>query len=261
MSKHEKDSGLFSETKQPGESTARKKEKWLQAEVTDRRDFSETLLVLTVRPAQPLSFQPGQYVKVSVADVQRRYSIVSAPHEECLEFCIERVPGGEMTPRVWNLQQGDTIRVRTKVKGKLTLDLGFPSHFMIATVAGIGPFVSMVRAYQQEQRRGHRFYLLYGASYRDEFAYHAELAQLATCYPKLVTYVPALSRPAEPRNKGWTGETGRISGLVPTYLDQFALDPRSTVLYACGHPDMVKAVKKQGRRQGFRVQTERYWKA
>ncbi len=261
MSKHEKKSELFLQTQQPGESTVRKKEKWLQAEVVDRRDFSETLLVLTVRPAQSLSFQPGQYVKVSVAGIQRRYSIVSAPHEECLEFCIERVPKGEMTPRIWNLQRGDTVKVRTKVKGKLTLDLRFPCHFMIATVTGIGPFISMVRAYQQEQRSGHRFYVLYGASYRDEFVYHTELAQLATRYPKLVTYVSALSRPAEPRNQGWTGETGRVSELVTTYLEQFALDPRSTVLYACGHPDMVKAVKKQGKRQGFRVQTERYWKA
>src|SRR5262245_20065335 len=138
-----------------------KQKKRLSAKIIDRKEFSDNLLLLTVRPAQPLSFEPGQYVNLYVDGIKRRYSIVSAPHEEILEFCIERVPGGEMTPRLWSLQWGDEVTIRPKVKGKLTLDLRYYSHFMVATVTGIAPFVSMLRAYLHEQHQGHKFYLLH----------------------------------------------------------------------------------------------------
>ena len=237
-----------------------KKTKRLLAEVVERQEICENLLVLAVRPAQPLSFEPGQYIKLFVDGITRRYSIVSAPHEEVLEFCIERVPGGEMTGRLWDLRRGDVVGVRTKVKGKLQLDLRFPSHLMIATVTGISPFISMLRAYLHEERQGHMFYLLHGARCHDEFPYHDELTHLAALRSNLLKYVPAISRPAEAKNAGWAGETGRVSGLIAKYVAQYGLDPRSTLLYACGHPDMVKEVKKRYGRDGFQVDTERYWK-
>jgi len=237
-----------------------KKKKQMLAEVVERREICDNLLILAVRPSRPLSFAPGQYVKLFVDGIKRRYSIVSAPHEGVLEFCIERVPNGEMTARLWGLRRGDAVGVRTKVKGKLQLDLRFPSHLMIATVTGISPFVGMLRAYLHERRRGHKFYVLHGARGHDEFPYHTELTRLAALRPDLVTYVPTISRPAEARNAGWAGETGRVSGLVGKCVAQYGLDPRSTLLYACGHPGMVREVKKQYRRDGFRVDTERYWK-
>lgn len=238
-----------------------KKTKQLPAEVIEHREICASLLVLALRPSRPLFFEPGQYVKLFVEGTERRYSIVSAPHEEVLEFCVERVPGGEMTARLWALRRGDVVGVRAKVKGKLQLDLRFPFHFMVATVTGISPFVSMLRAYVYERRQGHKFHVLHGARCHDEFPYHGELTRLAALRPDLVTYVPAVSRPAEASNAGWIGETGRVSGLVAKYIAQYRLDPRSTLLYACGHPDMVKEVKKRCGRGGFRVDTERYWKA
>jgi NAD(P)H-flavin reductase len=259
MAKHDKHRALL--PKGAGQIRAGRSKKELLAEVIERRELNETLVVLTLRPTQAFPFQPGQYVKVGIDGVKRRYSIVSAPHEEILEFCIERVPGGEMTARVWTLQRGDIVAVRAKPKGKLWLDLRVPAHLMVATVTGIGPFVSMLRAYLHEGRQGHTFGILHGASYLDDFAYQAELEQLAARHPDLVRYVPVLSRPVEARNARWTGETGRVSGLVAKYMKRFAFAPRSTQLYACGHPGMVREVKEQFGHGGFRVQAERYWKA
>jgi NAD(P)H-flavin reductase len=238
-----------------------KMKKRLQAEVIERREINETLLMLTLQPVRALSFRPGEYVKLEMDGIKRRYSIVSAPFEEVLEFCIERVPRGEMTSRLWTLQCGDTVTVRAKTKGKLWLDLRRPAHLMVATVTGIAPFVSMLRTYLREGRQGHNFYILHGASYQDEFAYQAELEGLAARHSDTITYIPTISRPGEARNERWSGETGRVSTLVTKYIRQFALDPPSTQLYACGHPEMVKDVKKRCGRDGFRVQTERYWKA
>src|ERR1700745_347170 len=120
MAKQDKQRALLLETERPVPTREAKKKKWLSAEVIKRKEFTKTLLLLTVRPTQPFPFQPGQYVKLGLAGVKRRYSLVSAPHEEVLEFCIERVPGGEMTTRLWTLQRGDVIAIQAKTKGKLS---------------------------------------------------------------------------------------------------------------------------------------------
>ena len=260
MTKHEKHRVLLAEQEHPIQTSTTRSKKRLQAEVVEYREINENLLILTLRPTQALSFQPGEYVKLEIAGIKRRYSLVSAPHEEVLEFYIERVPEGKMTSLLWTLQRGDRVTVQTKTKGKLWLDLRFPAQLMVATVTGIGPFISMIRAYLYEGRQGHTFYILHGTSYYDEFAHQAELEDLVAQHPNLITYVPMISRPTEARNARWTGETGRVSNLVAKYIRQFALDPRSAQLYACGHPEMVKEVKKRFGHEGFRVQTERYWK-
>ena len=66
MAKHDKHRALGSETENPTQTKTAKKEKWLPAEVIDRRDLNETLLLLTVRPTQTFPFQPGQYVKLAI---------------------------------------------------------------------------------------------------------------------------------------------------------------------------------------------------
>lgn len=260
MSKHKK-GDVWSLTARSGlRSKGTKLKKWIPAEVSERHEIADSLLMLKMKAAQALSFEPGQYVKVRCEDLTRRYSLVSAPHEEILEFCIERVPGGAMTARLWTLQRGDEVAVRAKAKGKLWLESRASHHLMVATVTGIAPFVSMVRARLHEGPRGQRFYVVQGARYADELIYHAELASLARQYPEFLTYVPTVSRPDDRRNAQWTGHTGRVSGLVASCIERFALTPALTVVYACGHPDMVKDVQGQCKPQGFRMQTERYWK-
>lgn len=260
MSKYEKRLDFFRETGTPIFIKKTKKEKRMPAEVVERKEVTDNLMILKVRPERPFPFQPGQYVKLRVDGIKRRYSIVSALHEDTLEFFIERVPGGELTSRLWTLRCGETVTVRPKAKGKLALDPRFPHSFMVATVTGIGPFVSMLRSYLSGGNRKHKFYILHGASYQDEFGYRTELEEMAASCPDLVAYVPTISRPDDTRNATWTGETGRVNALVEKYLERFALDPASTVLYVCGHPGMVEDVQERFSSKGFRVKAEKYWK-
>jgi ferredoxin--NADP+ reductase len=87
--------------------------------------------------------------------------------------------------------------------------------------------------------------------------YDAELAALANS--GFVTYVPSVSRPEHRRNVGWEGATGRANTLFETLLRDFALDPATTLVYACGHPGMIEDVKHRAARLGFEVQEERFW--
>lgn len=228
-------------------------------QIMERRNVTDDLLIIKVpRPAN-YAFVPGQAAKLTLDGIKRDYSIVSAPHEPFLEFFIELVPGGPMSERLRKLDKGHFLTLGTRPKGKLTLDSGFPNQFMIATVTGVNPFISILRAYLHERRRGQRFYLLHGASYQDEFGYKDELERIAAAHPEVLTYIPTVSRPDEDRNAGWTGERGRVDTLIAHYLSRFGLDNSATVLYACGNPGMVDEVERRFTPQDFEIKVERYF--
>ena len=76
-----------------------------RAELIERRDVSAGLAVFRFHPAVQPSFTAGQYAAIGVAGdgdmIERPYSIVSSPYERFLEFFVELVPGGDLTPKLW----------------------------------------------------------------------------------------------------------------------------------------------------------------
>ena len=229
-----------------------------QVPLIARREMSDNLVIFKVARPTDFQFIPGQHVKLGIGSLQRRYSIVSAPHEPFLEFFVELVPTGTMSTRLRHLTVGDRLTLDKKARGKLTLDSHFPKQLMLATVTGVNPFISILRAHLYERRHGQRFYLLHGASYQDEFGYRDELTQLAEAHPEVLTYIPTISRPAEARNASWTGERGRVDAIVTNYQKQLALTPDATTCYACGHPAMVDKMESLFTSQGYSVKVERY---
>ena len=231
-----------------------------QATVTKRKDLTDDLMLLWLAPEVPFSFKPGQYCTIGLERIERAYSIVSGPHEPEIELFIELVPNGPLSTKLWNIQQGDRVSIRPRAKGIFLMDQKYTNHFMVSTVTGVVPFVSIVRSYLHSGEEGHHFYILQGASYQDEFAYNEELEALASSHPDTITYVPAVSRPQEERNAGWNGATGRVNLIVEECLQEFGLSPESTLVYACGHPGMIEDVKARLIPRGFTVKEERFWK-
>ena len=243
----------------------------LTGTLTFRKDHAPDLWSIRVRPSAPISFKSGQYVSLGVKPpgsdkpIERAYSVVSAPHEEELEFFFELVPHGELTPKLHALQVGDTVLMRKKAKGVFTLDAksGHPNHFFATTVTGVAPCVSMVRHHDREAEQGRPFggkiLVLQGASRSFELAYADELAALAGKHAWL-RYVPTISRPWE--DKGWTGEVGRVEDLIRKHFDNAGFDPASTTGYLCGHPGMIENGKGILQRRGLSgddIHSEIYW--
>jgi ferredoxin-NADP reductase len=232
-----------------------------RAKLVDRRDVTEDLMVIKLEPESGrFDFKPGQYCTLGKDGVERAYSIVSAPYESLLEIFVELVPEGQLTPKMWQLQIGDTMSVRPIPKGLFVMKDNFHHHFMLSTVTGVAPSVSMVRQYLHDQREGHVFYVLLGASYSDELTYDEELASLAAQYPDSVKFVPAVSRPYEARNQGWTGAKGRVNSIFEEYLDRFGAPKDDTMVYACGHPGMIADAKEKSAAAGWNFIEERFWK-
>ena len=232
-----------------------------RARLVERVDYTDDLMVIKMEPQGfDFKFKPGQYCTLGLDGIERAYSIVSAPHEPLLEIFVELVPEGELTPRMWRMDIGDTMSIRPRPKGIFLMDPAATQHLMLGTVTGVAPFVSMVRDHLHYGRDGHHFYVIEGASYRDEFVYDVELTQLAAAHPDVVTFVPAISRPTEDRNVGWEGATGRLNNIVADLLEKFGLDRSQTLIYACGHPGMIEASREIVTADGWRWTEERFWK-
>jgi ferredoxin/flavodoxin---NADP+ reductase len=223
-------------------------DKFFKARITLREDFSEDLLKLRVNPEGDFRFVAGQYATVGVHGkgklIERAYSIVSSPYEEEVEFFIELVPQGELTPLLHKLRKGDELSFRKVAKGRFTLDLksGRQNHLLVSTVTGVAPFVSYVRTLHQDWKKGAmpadlKLFVLQGASRSWEFGYQDELAKAAAVVPWL-KYVTTVSRPWE--NMAWTGETGRVEDIMRKYMDQWGLSGTNATAYLCGHPQMIE---------------------
>jgi ferredoxin--NADP+ reductase len=215
---------------------------------------------LWLEPEVPFpAFKPGQYCTIGVNGIERAYSISSSPDEKWLELFVELVSEGELTPLLWKLAIDETVSIRPRAKGVFVLSPKFQSHFMVSTVTGVVPFVSILRDYFHKGETGHKFYVIEGASYPGEFGYDDELARMAADHPDTVKFVATVSRPTEEKSKDWTGETGRANTVVGKYLKEFNVDPANTLIYACGHPGMIEDVGVVAKEKGFAFTEERFW--
>ena len=232
------------------------------ATLVSRKQITDDLIAIKLKPDQSMAFKPGQYCTLGLDGIERAYSIVSGSHEAELEIFVELVPlpVGVLTPKIWEMKEGDRISIRPRCKGIFTLDRKAHSHLMVSTVTGIAPFISMLRTYIFEGNTGDCFYLIQGASYADEFAYDTEINQMISDSDVNITYVTTVSRPTEQRNTEWTGEVGRANAIVEKYIDQFGLSSDTCLVYTCGHPGMIEDVKQKLGPRGFKVKEERYWK-
>lgn len=229
---------------------ARSLEKHYTARILGRRDISPDLRILHVDPGGPFEYRAGQYATLGIeregVRTERAYSIVSSPYEEALEFFVELVPDGDLTPSLFELALGDTLLCRKIAKGRFLLDLrsGRTNHLLISTVTGIAPFVSYIRTLHLDWKSGtgpmpseHRFFCLQGASRSFEFGYREELERYASETPWF-KYVPTVSRPWE--STEWSGEIGRVDDLLRKYIGAWGLRPQTTTAYLCGHPKMIQ---------------------
>jgi ferredoxin/flavodoxin---NADP+ reductase len=263
-------------------------DKFLTATITSRREISADLWAIRVDTGTRFPFTAGQYATLGLAGadglIERAYSIASSPYEPELEFFIELVPAGALTPLLYRLHVGDTLSVRKAAKGRFLMDVatgpaeapgaesraalarrsaqregGSPEsrtlkdHLFLCTVTGVAPFVSLVRTLAQDERAGklqgdRQLFLIQGASQSSELGYHDELVQLARDLPWL-TYVPTVSRPWD--DPGWSGEVGRVDDVIRKYADQWFADPTQGMAHLCGHPSMIEHGKAILARRGW----------
>ena len=220
--------------------------------------IGDSVRILRVARPDGWTFQPGQHLKLGLAGQgQHPYSIASAPHELHLEFCIERVPGGALSPRLFILRPGDPVELGQQAKGSLRWAQDKTVHLVIATVTGIAPFRSLILDAMHGGQLPGKVIVLHGASHAHELPYHDELSTLAARDPQRLQYLATVSRAEAPQNQGFQGGRGRVDALAQQVAAP--LSGRSDVhVYACGHPGMVESVKRMAEALDLTLTTESF---
>ncbi len=266
----------------------------LNAVVTLRNEVSPWLNILQVAPDgwDLPEYQPGQYTtlglfgsasRCALAEsesippseeklIRRAYSIVSSPfNREYLEFYLNLVPGGTLTPRLFNLKIGDRLSLSQRVTGSFTFD-HVPEDanvVLVATGSGLAPYVSMLTTHLQFSTQ-RRVAVLHGVRHSWDLAYRSILATMQRLRTNF-TYLPIISRPQhEP--VPWNGAVGHVQDLWKNRALERAWNlrpsPENSHVFLCGSPDMIEDMvallvqeefveireKKPGQ-----IHVERYW--
>ncbi len=253
-------------------------EKFTRQRLLEVQTLTPNLFTLRTSRDPGFRFTAGQFARLGVRKpsgciVWRAYSMVSAPHDEFLDFFSIVVPDGEFTSELSRLEVGDELLVDKQAFGFLTLDR-FPDGrdlWLLATGTGIAPFLSILQDFEAWQRF-ERIILVYSVREARELAYQQLIAEMPQrdyldgLGSKLL-YLPVVTREQIP---------GALHGRITTLIENGELEraadlqltPEHSRIMLCGNPQMIedtRAVLKardlnlaMTRRPG-QVAVENYW--
>jgi benzoate/toluate 1,2-dioxygenase reductase subunit len=186
-----------------------------------RRWLSDKSFEIILGAPPKFKFKPGQRVRLSFGELERDYSIVSAPQESELTLCIRMVAGGKLSVLLSVADIGTSLSVNGP-HGYFTYKPSPRPAVFVATGTGIAPFCSMARSGISG------FTLLHGVGLPDDLYYASHIRQSAR------KYIPCLTEEKKlPANA--------FGGRVTEYLEQH-LAVGTYDFYLCGRSEMIRDV-------------------
>ena len=223
--------------------------------------WTDRLFTFTTTRDPALRFSNGHFtmigLKVDAKPLLRAYSIVSANHEDHLEFLSIKVPDGPLTSRLQHVKPGERIIVGRKPTGTLVIDYLTPGKrlYLLSTGTGLAPFMSIVRD-PDTYERFEQVILVHGVRRKDELAYHDLLTEhlprhelLGETVARQLRYYPTVTRESY-RNNGRITELIE-SGRLFADLGVPALDAAQDRVMICGSPPMLRDLKQLLEARGF----------
>jgi ferredoxin--NADP+ reductase len=229
--------------------------------VLEVHHWTDTLFSFKATRDPSFRFQNGQFtmmgLEVEGRPLLRAYSLVSANHEENLEFFSIKVANGPLTSRLQHLKVGDEILVGRKPVGTLLLDNLLPGKtlYLLSTGTGLAPFLGVIKD-PETYERFERVVLVHGCRYVAELAYqdliNKELPEnefFGDMVRDKLVYYPTVTRD-EYRN------TGRITDLIRSgklFADvgTTPFDAAADRVMLCGSPAMLKETQEILEATGF----------
>lgn len=252
--------------------------KWREERVLRSWRWTPRLVSFRISRDPAYHFVPGRYARLGLADaggeiVWRPFSMVSAAHDDFLEFLVVLVDGGEFSRRLETLKVGDPVLVEKADFGFLTLDqlARGETLWMLASGSGIGPFLSILRD-QAPWREFRHLVLVHSVRHAEDLAYREDIvamreAHAATGIGADLRYVPVVTREAV---------RGALTARIPQLVEDGRLETatglnleveRSRVM-VCGNPDLARDMRQWLVKRGFatsrrgvpgQMAFEKYW--
>jgi ferredoxin-NADP reductase len=189
-----------------------------------RRWLSKKALEIELSRPSGFQFTAGQTIRFLHHDIERYYSLISAPQDPTLALCVRYVEGGTFTPHLSSSPIGTRLKL-TGPHGYFTFSASTRPPVFVATGTGIAPFVSMVRS----GLKG--FTLLHGVSLTEDLYYEALF------HEKSIEYIQCISESIHAENQLPGRFQGRVSDYIQMQLPRIEYD-----FYLCGRDEMVRDV-------------------
>jgi NAD(P)H-flavin reductase/hemoglobin-like flavoprotein len=242
---------------------------WWVGEIVDHDRRTDTMAVLTIRPDNPLPYEPGQYVPVQVTRwprVWRPYSIACAPRGDGLiTLHVRAVSGGIVsTALVRHAGVGDTVLLGP-ARGAMTAPRPGSERNLLCVAGGTGlapikAIIEHVAGWRRSRNPG-KVTLFVGAERRQDLYDLPDLQAMQSAGPGLEVIPVVSGRPGltgldaladsgwpadDPLLPGWLGAPGRtwLTGLLPDVVaDVVAAHDdllENSAAYICGPAAMVR---------------------
>ncbi|MBI5324474.1 MAG: ferredoxin--NADP reductase [Ignavibacteriae bacterium] len=233
------------------------------ATVTGKILITPDLMVLRIRTDDPRdTFNAGQFTAIGLLAseqrspnsvfieenlkpeslIKRPYSIASANHEtQDFEFYISQVKSGTLTPRLFNLTQGNRIWIDKRIIGffNLAQTPSVCNIVMIATGTGLAPYISFLRSHLKDHKET-KLVVIHGAAYLWDLGYRSELEFIDYNFDNFYYYPTLLQA-----DDSWKGLRGYIEKhLEAQILENIGIEinPEKTHFFLCGNPKMIASV-------------------
>lgn len=138
---------------------------WVLAKLAKARQVAKNVKELSLRPEKKIDFKSGQYFELRLGESARPYSAVCASGSEVLEFAVQLLAGGELSPKLWSLKEGDELLLRGPFQEEISWQEkdGGPL-LLIGGGAGVAPLLSIARTRQKAKEKPQTIFL---ASFKD----------------------------------------------------------------------------------------------
>ena len=224
--------------------------KYQHETVTSVHHWNETLFSFTTTRDPGFRYKNGFFtmigLEVGERPLVRAYSMVSANHEEELEFFSIKVPDGALTSRLQHLQVGDRILVGAKPTGTLVAENLLPGKYLylLGTGTGLAPFMSIIKD-PEIYEAYEKVILVHGVRHISELAYQDYITRelpehefLGEIIRDKLLYYPTVTREPYVHNGRITDLL--LSGKLQKDLELPALDTANDRFMLCGSPSMLK---------------------
>ncbi len=204
------------------------------ADILEVIDETPTIKTFVVRPRQPIGFQAGEFMEVTVPGVgEAPFTPSSSPNvKETIDFTIMKV--GRVTEAIHRMRKGDTVGVRGPLGKGYPLDAWKGKEICIVG-GGVGgaPLRALFLALTERLDDFKKILYCYGARTPKDIVYKKQIMEE---WPKIDPKKVEIRLTVDEGDETWKGNVG----VVTTVVRDLGLDLASSVAVVCGPPIMMK---------------------
>jgi ferredoxin-NADP reductase len=237
---------------------------WQIATLKEKKKVAENVLSMVFKLPKIENFKSGQHFDFRLTApsgyvAERSYSIANVDNNDGeVEFGIELLKDGEVSPFLWQLNPGRQLEMRGPIGGHFIWDSSMPGPLILVAVgSGMVPLMSMLRDHVlKEANSDRKIVLLLSVKTPHELLYADELKTLMEKNTS-INFFPIFTRETP---EGWTGYNRRIDKKI---LEETILPVKDQMpmTYICGPTAFVETVANELVNLGFNphtIKTERF---